>query len=321
MWDVLFLALLARLLAGLGARLPALRLLAGASALWLAFDTVYALVLQYGSYDQGLLIDILWLLGFVLFGATGLHPSMAELTQRHQAGDRLLKSATSSSAATSQPPETSKRPRHSPVDAFVQTSGRCCRADQSGRDRGCRRPKRKYEMGTTPAEPTTVTTVAHTHFGPRTWLAGRRFRSMSAASLRIPSAAAVMASSLRVRPLRSLHCLLAAMPPSACTARSRWSHHTWRWPGSQPSRGSAARRLTSSSASSWSAPEPGLEGACGQHQVDGRRHGEQQVVGQLLEPRCQQVRLQQQRRHHRAVDMCGSGARPPAATTASPAST
>jgi diguanylate cyclase (GGDEF)-like protein len=51
-WDVLFLALLVRLLAGLGARLPALRLLAGAAALWL-----------------------------VLFGATGLHPSMAELTQ------------------------------------------------------------------------------------------------------------------------------------------------------------------------------------------------------------------------------------------------
>jgi len=80
-WDVLFLALLVRLLAGLGARLPALRLLAGASALWLVYDTVYALVLQYGSYDQGLFIDVPWLLGFVLFGATGLHPSMGELTQ------------------------------------------------------------------------------------------------------------------------------------------------------------------------------------------------------------------------------------------------
>ena len=32
-------------------------------------------------------------------------------------------------------------------------------------------------MGTTPAELTTVTTVAHSHFGPRTWLAGRRLRS------------------------------------------------------------------------------------------------------------------------------------------------
>jgi diguanylate cyclase (GGDEF)-like protein len=80
-WDVLFLALLVRLLAGMDARLPALRLLAGASALWLVYDTVYALVLQYGSYDQGLFIDVPWLLGFVLFGATGLHPSMGELTQ------------------------------------------------------------------------------------------------------------------------------------------------------------------------------------------------------------------------------------------------
>jgi diguanylate cyclase (GGDEF)-like protein len=80
-WDVLFLALLVRLLAGLGARLPALRLLAGGCALWLGYDTVYALVLQYGSYDQGLLIDLPWLLGFVVFGATGLHRSMAELTQ------------------------------------------------------------------------------------------------------------------------------------------------------------------------------------------------------------------------------------------------
>jgi diguanylate cyclase (GGDEF)-like protein len=80
-WDVLFLALLVRLLTGLGARLPALRLLAGAATLWLVYDTIYALVLQYGSYDQGRLIDVPWLLGFILFGATGLHPSMGELTQ------------------------------------------------------------------------------------------------------------------------------------------------------------------------------------------------------------------------------------------------
>jgi diguanylate cyclase (GGDEF)-like protein len=80
-WDVLFLALLVRLLAGLGAHLPALRLLAGASALWLAHDTVYLLLLQYGSYTTGNPINGVWLLGFVVFGATGLHPSMAELTQ------------------------------------------------------------------------------------------------------------------------------------------------------------------------------------------------------------------------------------------------
>jgi hypothetical protein len=93
----------------------------------------------------------------------------------------------------------------------------CCRADQSGCGRGCRRPKMKYAIGTAPAELTTVTTVAHIHFGPRIWLAGRRLMSISAASLRMPSATAVMVSSLRVRWLRSLHCLLAAMPSSACT--------------------------------------------------------------------------------------------------------
>ena len=71
-WDVLFLALLVRLLAGLGARLPALRLLAGAAALWLVYDTIYGLVIQYGNYDQGLLIDVPWLLGFFLFGAASM---------------------------------------------------------------------------------------------------------------------------------------------------------------------------------------------------------------------------------------------------------
>jgi hypothetical protein len=96
----------------------------------------------------------------------------------------------------------------------------CCRADQSGCGRGCRRPKMKYAIGTAPAELTTVTTVAHIHFGPRIWLAGRRLMSISAASLRMPSATAVMVSSLRVRWLRSLHCLLAAMPSSARTLGS-----------------------------------------------------------------------------------------------------
>jgi hypothetical protein len=52
---------------------------------------------------------------------------------------------------------------------------------------------------------------------------------MSAASLTMPSATAVMASSLRVRPLRSLHCLWQPHHPPRCTARSRWSHHPSVW--------------------------------------------------------------------------------------------
>lgn len=60
-------------------------------------------------------------------------------------------------------------------------------AYQPGRDRGCRRrPKTKYDIGTTPAELASATTAAHIHFRPRSWLAGRRWMSMSAATRRAP---------------------------------------------------------------------------------------------------------------------------------------
>src|SRR5262249_33901337 len=61
-----------------------------------------------------------------------------------------------------------------------------------------RRPKTKYEIGTNPAELTSVTTGAQSHFGPRIWLAGRRLMSMRADALRMVSAAAVTMISLRV---------------------------------------------------------------------------------------------------------------------------
>jgi hypothetical protein len=41
-----------------------------------------------------------------------------------------------------------------------------CRVNQPGCDGGRRRPKTKYEIGTTLAELTTATTGAHSHFGP-----------------------------------------------------------------------------------------------------------------------------------------------------------
>ena len=87
---------------------------------------------------------------------------------------------------------------------------------EPGRDQGCRRrPKTKYDVGTTPAELTSATTAAHIHFRPRIWLAGRRWMSMSAATRRAPSATAVVTSSMRVRSLRSLHRRLAATTSSS----------------------------------------------------------------------------------------------------------
>jgi hypothetical protein len=72
------------------------------------------------------------------------------------------------------------------------------RPPQEGWD-PARRPKMKYEIGTTPTEPTTTTIAARTHLGPRIRVAGRRLMSMRAATLRIPSATAAMARILRVR--------------------------------------------------------------------------------------------------------------------------
>jgi hypothetical protein len=92
-------------------------------------------------------------------------------------------------------------------------------------DQGCRRrPKTKYEIGTTPAELTSATTAAHTRFRPRIWLAGRRLISMSAATRRAPSATATAMSSLRVRSLRSLHrgLLMTSSRARLCSAVS-WS--------------------------------------------------------------------------------------------------
>ena len=96
----------------------------------------------------------------------------------------------------------------------------CCDVCQPGCDRGCRRPKTKYEIGTTPAELTTATTGAHSHFEPRIWLAGRRLMSMRAATLRMPSATATVMISLRVLSSRSLHVRLAAMTSSPYVAGS-----------------------------------------------------------------------------------------------------
>ena len=100
-------------------------------------------------------------------------------------------------------------------------------AYQPGRDQGCRRrPKTKYDVGTTPAELTSATTGAHIHFRPRIWLAGCRWMSMSAATRRAPSATAIVTSSMRVRLLRSLHRRLAATTsssvrsPATCAAIS-----------------------------------------------------------------------------------------------------
>jgi diguanylate cyclase (GGDEF)-like protein len=80
--DVLLLALLARLLVGAGVHNTAFRLLAGSLVVMLAGDVGFAVLAQADAFTPNNVINITWLLAYVLFGAAALHPSMAALSQR-----------------------------------------------------------------------------------------------------------------------------------------------------------------------------------------------------------------------------------------------
>ncbi len=57
----------------------ALRAIGASIAVTLASDCVYAYLNISGSYRTGMLVDAGWLLGYVLFGAAALHPSMRSI--------------------------------------------------------------------------------------------------------------------------------------------------------------------------------------------------------------------------------------------------
>ena len=80
--DVLLLALVARLLVGAGAHNTAFRLLAGSLVIMLAGDVGFAVLAQADAFTPNNVINITWLLAYVLFGAAALHPSMAALSER-----------------------------------------------------------------------------------------------------------------------------------------------------------------------------------------------------------------------------------------------
>jgi diguanylate cyclase (GGDEF)-like protein len=80
--DVLLLALVARLLVGAGVRNPAFRLLAGSILVMLAGDVGFAVLSYADAFTPNNVVNITWLLAYVLFGAAALHPSMAALSER-----------------------------------------------------------------------------------------------------------------------------------------------------------------------------------------------------------------------------------------------
>jgi diguanylate cyclase (GGDEF)-like protein len=86
--DLLLLAVAARLVLGASVNVPALRLLVGALVLTLAGDVLFALTELGQLAVDSRISDTLLLLGIVLVGPAGLHPSMRQLTEE-AAGDAL----------------------------------------------------------------------------------------------------------------------------------------------------------------------------------------------------------------------------------------
>jgi diguanylate cyclase (GGDEF)-like protein len=81
--DLLLIGVAMGLLTTPGARTVAYRLLGGSLLMLLVADQVYALQNLEGSYVSGGPIDTVYLLSYLAFGASALHPSMRRLTDPH----------------------------------------------------------------------------------------------------------------------------------------------------------------------------------------------------------------------------------------------
>lgn len=77
--DLVLIGVLARHLLQAARKSISLLLLLGGVAAWLAADLVYAGLSASGGYVSGMWLDAGWLVGYVLVGASALHPSMAQV--------------------------------------------------------------------------------------------------------------------------------------------------------------------------------------------------------------------------------------------------
>jgi diguanylate cyclase len=84
--DVLLLVMLVRLVAAPGARNVAFLLLSGSILFLLVADVAFMLVSPSGGYEDGGLIDGVWLLSYVMWGTAALHPAARDLSARGETG-------------------------------------------------------------------------------------------------------------------------------------------------------------------------------------------------------------------------------------------
>ncbi|MGH2689079.1 MAG: histidine kinase dimerization/phospho-acceptor domain-containing protein, partial [Actinomycetota bacterium] len=80
--DVLLIAVTVRLVVDRGDRPPSFHLLAGGLVFLTLADILYGLAELSGSYQQGALLDLGWIVYYLMWGAAALHPSMAELSRQ-----------------------------------------------------------------------------------------------------------------------------------------------------------------------------------------------------------------------------------------------
>ena len=79
--DVILVGAVVRLALDAGRREPAFYLLTASIVLLLITDFAYGLLTLHGLYDHQLWLDAGWIGSYLLWGAAGLHPSMARLDQ------------------------------------------------------------------------------------------------------------------------------------------------------------------------------------------------------------------------------------------------
>jgi diguanylate cyclase (GGDEF)-like protein/PAS domain S-box-containing protein len=87
--DILLLAAAIRLAVDRGMRAPAFYLLVGSIVCLLATDSAYTYMLLKETYNHQVILDMGWMLYYLLWGASALHPSMRVLEQPTELRTRL----------------------------------------------------------------------------------------------------------------------------------------------------------------------------------------------------------------------------------------